>query len=432
MDCLTDRSAITTAVGEALAAAPITDIHTHLYAPQFGGLLLWGVDELLTYHYLVAEFFRVADTRLDYDAFWSLAKRQQAELIWEHLFLRRSPVSEACRGVLTALRLLGLDAAERKLDRLREYFADAKLDAHLDAVLARSGVRSLIMTNDPFDEQERPIWLAQPHCDNRFRATLRIDRLLLDWNAAARVLTDWGYTIGRTLTPRTRDAVRRFLDDWIARLKPVYLAASLPPEFAYPDRSLTGRLLESCVLPAAADHNLPFALMLGCRRQVNPGLRLAGDAVGRADLTAVGHLCAAFPQNRFLATVLARENQHELAVLARKFRNLHVFGCWWFLNTPSQIEELTRLRLELLGLSFTAQHSDARVLEQLLYKWEHTRAVLVRVLTDKYADLATAGRPPMRVEIERDVAELLGGAAERFFRASVPGRTNTAAQRAGA
>jgi hypothetical protein len=52
--------------------------------------------------------------------------------------------------------------------------------------------------------------------------------------------------------------------------------------------------------------------------------------------------------------VLARENQHELAVLARKFRNLHIFGCWWFLNNPSLVDEVTRMRVELLGLSFTA------------------------------------------------------------------------------
>ena len=43
---------------------------------------------------------------------------------------------------------------------------------------------------------------------------------------------------------------------------------------------------------------------------------------------------------------------------------------------PSLSEEITRMRLELLGHSFTAQHSDARVLEQLLYKWQDTRVML--------------------------------------------------------
>jgi len=40
-------------------------------------LLLWGIDELLTYHYLVAEVFRYLD--VPYEKFWALSKAQQAE-----------------------------------------------------------------------------------------------------------------------------------------------------------------------------------------------------------------------------------------------------------------------------------------------------------------------------------------------------------------
>ena len=113
-------------------------------------------------------------------------------------------------------------------------------------------------------------------------------------------------------------------------------------------------------------------------------------------------------------TVLSRENQHELCVIARKFRNLHIFGCWWFTNIPSVIEEMTRMRLELLGLSVTPQHSDARVLDQILYKWEHSRRVIAKVLVDKYADLAATGWEPTPAEIARDVKDLFGGAFEAF------------------
>jgi hypothetical protein len=101
-------------------------------------------------------------------------------------------------------------------------------------------------------------------------------------------------------------------------------------------------------------------------------------------------------------------------VLARKFRNLHIFGCWWFTNIPHATEAITRMRLELLGLSFTPQHSDARVLDQLIYKWDHYRAVLVRVLTDKYAGLIESGWEPSMQEMQRDVQLLLGGAFESF------------------
>jgi hypothetical protein len=73
------------------------------------------------------------------------------------------------------------------------------------------------------------------------------------------------------------------------------------------------------------------------------------------------------------------------------------------------------MRIELIGLSMTPQHSDCRVLDQLVYKWDHSRPVLAKVLADKYEDLAATGWEPTRAEIERDVHDLLGGALERFL-----------------
>jgi hypothetical protein len=105
--------------------------------------------------------------------------------------------------------------------------------------------------------------------------------------------------------------------------------------------------------------------------------------------------------------MLSRENQHELCVAARKFGNLMIFGCWWFVNNPSLIDEITRMRLELLGTSFIPQHSDARVLDQLIYKWDHSRELIGRVLADKYADLARTGWAVTDLEIRRDVRLLL-------------------------
>ena len=156
--------------------------------------------------------------------------------------------------------------------------------------------------------------------------------------------------------------------------------------------------------------------MPGVSRQANPQLSLAGDGVGLSNLVSLQNLCAAHPGNKFACTALARENQHELCVLARKFRNLHIFGCWWFTNVPSLIEEITRLRLELIGLSVTPQHSDARVLDQIIYKWQHSKQVIARVLTDKYCDLAATGWEVTPQELQRDVQNLFGGAFEKFLR----------------
>jgi hypothetical protein len=149
--------------------------------------------------------------------------------------------------------------------------------------------------------------------------------------------------------------------------------------------------------------------MIGVRRSVNPAIRLAGDGLGKADLGAVNRLCVENPDVRFLVTMLSRENQHELCVSARKFGNLMPFGCWWFLNNPSIIEEITRERLELLGPSFIPQHSDARVLEQLIYKWRHSRRVIAGALTETYRNLLIDGRAATTAEIKRDVERMLSG-----------------------
>src|SRR5947207_11907802 len=115
------RATLARRVETIVATKPVFDIHTHLYDPAFRNLLLWGIDDLLTYHYLVAEAFRHLE--LSSEKFWSLPKTQRADLIWDALFIRHSPVSEACRGVLTTLNLLGLEVKRRDLPLLRRWFA---------------------------------------------------------------------------------------------------------------------------------------------------------------------------------------------------------------------------------------------------------------------------------------------------------------------
>jgi hypothetical protein len=138
-------------------------------------------------------------------------------------------------------------------------------------------------------------------------------------------------------------------------------------------------------------------------------LREAGDGLGKADVSSVERLCAEYPEVRFLVTFLSRENQHELCVAARNFSNLMPFGCWWFLNNPSIVSEITRERIELLGQSFIPQHSDARVLEQLIYKWKHARKQIADALYDSYEQLLNSGRAVAPEEISRDVARLFSG-----------------------
>jgi hypothetical protein len=383
------------------------DVHTHLYSARFGDLLLWGIDELLTYHYLIAEVCRT-NRSVTPDEFYAMSKREQADHVWQSLFVDESPISEARRGVLTCLKKYGLDVEGRDVEEYREFFASTTTEEHIDRVFEVANCEKVIMTNDPFDDDERPIWDQGPETDERFLAALRIDPLLVTWHDAQPRLAEWGYDVAMDLSGSTLAEIRRFLMDWAERMNPLYMAASIGFNFQYPDEHPSTPILNEAIVPACIDLGIPFSPMIGVKRQVNPALKLAGDAVGKCDIGVIERLCRTHPDCDFFVTLLSRENQHELCVAARKFPNLMPFGCWWFLNDPSMIDEITRERLELLGLSFVAQHSDCRVLDQLFYKWRHSRRQIAKVLTDKYIDLSRTDWRLTAEQIEDDVRGLFG------------------------
>ena len=85
----------------------IIDIHSHLFPVSHGELFLFGINNLLTYHYLIAELF-IFWNEMKINDFYDLEIKKQADIIWKELFIKRSPISEACQGILTTCKLLGL------------------------------------------------------------------------------------------------------------------------------------------------------------------------------------------------------------------------------------------------------------------------------------------------------------------------------------
>jgi hypothetical protein len=489
------RDTITSVVVAEVAAAVAVDLHTHLLPPTHGALCLWGIDELLTYHYLVAEYFVTAPPSVTPETFYALTKQKQADRIWKALFVDRSPISEACRGVITTCVALGLanDIERRDLEAIRRFyrtFRERGLEGAEEFsrhVFAKAGIHYAVMTNIPFEPSETEHWRPTPkdYSRSNFRSACRVDPLLAGNRAAIETaLKATGYDT-------TLEGARQFLHDWCDTMQPEYLMASTPQDFVLPeDKGTTGTVsaakktgineeamkepfafanlvsgsslrnsntdnendnennnktnnpcgtsceggellasvidedsdfLSDVLMKVCEERDLPLALKIGAHRGVNPKLLQAGDGVvAFADAGMLARLCSRFPKVRFLATFLSRANQHEACVLATKFRNLHLYGCWWFCNNPSIIEEITRMRVEMLGTAFTAQHSDSRVLDQLLYKWPHSRAVVADVLAKEYIKLVeTGGWSPTRGEIRRDVKRWFGGSYEEFLSKSL-------------
>jgi hypothetical protein len=399
------------------------------------------VDELLTYHYVVSEFFMVAPADLTHEAFFAKPKSEQADLIWQTLFIDRSPLSEAQIGVITTLKQFGLDEllARRDLVAIRAWFAAQDPLEHTDRVFELAKLRYVVMTNVPFDTREANCWvrpgatidlasgefvnsedvLPQTFCARRFKTALRIDPLLKgDWGTISKCLMERGL-------PQDLDGARAFLRAWAKVYGAEYLMASTPADFLYgegdtarqPGWPSATKLIDEVMVPVAAELDLPLALKLGAKRGMNPALNPCGggDGVVVSDVGPLEELCRRCPSVKFLATFLSRVSQHEVCVLSQKFRNLHIYGCWWYLNNPSMIDEITKMRLEMLGTAFTAQHSDSRVLDQLVYKWGHSRRVIAEALVQQYSRLELAGWPVTREQVGKDVHRLLGGSYEEFM-----------------
>jgi hypothetical protein len=405
------------------------------------------------------------------EAFYILNKKEQADTIWKALFIDRSPVSEACRGVITTLRALGLDDAVdmRDLDAVRDYYSSFRdrgwegAEDFSKLVYRKAGVRYAVMTNIPFSAAEASQWRPKPkEYPEQYRSALRVDPLLSgDRATVASALRSSGYDV-------TLEGARQYLRDWCDTMKPEYMMASTPHNFLLPEGRFTGvaktgineeamkqpfafadaiaannecivncngeddaaasvidensDLLSQVLMPVCEERDLPVALKIGAHRGVNPRLKTAGDGVvAFADAGVLARLCSRFSKVRFLATFLSRNNQHEACIVASKFSNLHIYGCWWFCNNPSIIREITQMRMEMLGTAFTAQHSDARVLDQLIYKWSHSRAVIASVLAEEYTKLAASGWSFTRAELRRDVKRLFGGSYEEFMEKSFAG-----------
>ena len=94
---------------------------------------------------------------------------------------------------------------------------------------------------------------------------------------------------------------------------------------------------------------------------------------------------------------------------------MRIFGFWWFNNQPRIVENLLEMRFDLLGDNFIPQHSDARITDQLIYKWSHFKEILHKVLSDYYIKLSERNFEVTESLIKRDISNLLKNNVKKFL-----------------
>ncbi|CAI5716251.1 unnamed protein product [Hyaloperonospora brassicae] len=222
------------------------------------------------------------------------------------------------------------------------------------------------MTNIPFEREEAQYGLVNPTTTTPppawsrkyFRSALRVDQVLLgDWASISSTLDVFKL-------PYTLAGARLLLEKWIDMMKPEYFMAGVPISFESSDE-----ILLQVPLPLAEEKELPIAL--------------------KFDSVLSNNACY-----ECLATLRSLVKQHEVTVEADKFRILHLYGCWWYCNNPSIIEELTRMRIETLSTALTSQRLDTQ-------------------------KLFATGWKMSKSGIQRDVQRLFGQSHEEFMTKSM-------------
>ena len=379
----------------------IFDLHTHLFPPTHKTFFLSGFKNLLNYHYLIAELLTATD--IDASTFYSYNDEKKASIIWNELFEKRTPVSEACAGVLTILKEFNIEIKNQNFTAIcNEY--DKKIHSDKN-ILELSNVSSLVMTNNPFDLDEWSLFGNTDWDKKIYLASLRLDDLILDYEGSLEKAKD------QTSNDEANSIVT-YLEKCYLQSNPVYAAVSLNSATF---NTLLDDLTWRNILEWLQSKKLPLSLMLGVKRSVNKDFGLAGDGIGDMNLKELSNLCNSFPKNKFLVTCLSLNDQHELTVLARKHPNLKIFGFWWFMNQPTLIKQILKMRIDMLGFSFIPQHSDARVSDQLIYKWSHFKKILHPILLEYYQDLLNKNFPVSKTILQRDINNLFFGNAKNFL-----------------
>ena len=192
-----EHNELCSVVKECVDKCKIIDLHSHLFPQSFDDLYLIGIDNLLTYHYLVSELFIVWN-ELSPSKFYKLSKECQANIIWDELFIKRSPLSEACKGVITTCIKLGLvqEIDNRDLDGIKLLWSlkinKKEYEAYTLQIFEMK-YRVYNYDKSNFDLQEIK-YLEKYEIPSQFKTTLRIDKLLFDFENCCKFVNKFDYT----------------------------------------------------------------------------------------------------------------------------------------------------------------------------------------------------------------------------------------------
>ena len=372
----------------------IIDIHTHLFPQNHSNFFLSGADEIFNYHYLTAEY--LSSSKYSAISFFKHSKQKRAALVWEYLFVKNTPISEASIGVIKIFKFLKINDYKNK-----DYFfirkkLKIKTEDH-QLILKKLNIKKVVMTNNPFNKEEWCLFKKKNWNRKFYKSSIRLDDLFTK----------------KFKNKFTQKTLKKFINDKYLEAKPSYFALSLNGDNIMD--FFNSNYMTKTIIPFLVKKKLPLMLLVGVKRSINPSFKGGGDGIGNENTDLLEKVIKKYKNLNFLVTHLSDNSQYRLTVLSRKLPNLTLFGFWWFLNQDSYVKNYLPIKISLLGFNFIAQHSDARVFEHLIYKWSDFKENLADVMLEKYQKLFNAGYNIDNNEIKNDMNLLLNKNPNKFL-----------------
>jgi glucuronate isomerase len=410
---LSDFAMLTDDLYQAICAIPLIDPHSHIdpHRPTARNL-----DDILGYHYYteLAHSAGMSQQPLGPD----VPPRQRVRAILGHMD-RFDNTAQYSWFVQIARNFLGFEGTrvtaadcDWLCDAAERGFGQPDWETK---VLGRSNVEKVFLTND-FDDPLNGFDTA------KYVPCLRTDDLVFHLDkpqVRQRLAKATGIEVKDI--PGLRKALSKLFEHFTKRGAKA-CAISLPPDFAPNAGSdeFLGTMLKAAdgrpganwcpaVFWLLAEHcrefKLPFDLMIGVNRRVFPAGVYQGQDLfdQRTSLIQYRELFNAFPEVTFCISVLASNQNQELASYSWIFPNVVTSGHWWYSNIPAYVQQDMRARLQAVPkVKQIGYYSDAYKLEFILPKYDMYRRLLAAVLADDFV------RPGLSTETQAvDLARLL-------------------------
>jgi hypothetical protein len=406
---------------EVVRKKGLVDFHTHGFpfvkGAKFNRMSFFGPRRATAYHYNYGRCF--AEARLSDKALRKYGKMSlidQSDWLISQLKKGGHEVCEASMGLVTMAHNLGIRTSSRCLgDIFGDWveLADGMDPAeYVDHVFDSSPVNRIISTNSIFSRDEYDTIYSKPKQmelwdRQRFGFALRLDELIHQRKKDgtlkrefAQLAREMGFpdAAGDIRKGKTQKATRALVRHWVVEFDAEYAAVSLHGGTRFDSKDdFAVLVLESAIIPACVEANIPVVLMPFVRRQIKPLHQNAGDVVMDGDIDGLIDFMSRHIEAFFMVTPLNANHHQALVMASRALGNVCLWGHWWINLVPGTIELQMRERFENLGFAHFGVNSDLRILDQMLYKFDHYFLILKRVLVDKAMDAQILnGRRPTK------------------------------------